>query len=85
MQPFDVYLEVGSKRVFAGAVDWPGWCRSGRDEATALEALFWSTVPATRRWCVRPGSDSRRRAESRSFAWWSASRETRPRISVRPA
>ncbi len=40
MQPFDVYLEVGSKRVFAGAVDWPGWCRSGRDEATALEALL---------------------------------------------
>jgi hypothetical protein len=26
--------------VFASAVDWPGWCRSGRDEASALEALF---------------------------------------------
>ena len=35
-----VYLEVGSKRVFAGAVDWPGWCRSGRDEDAAIEALF---------------------------------------------
>jgi hypothetical protein len=34
-----VYLEVGKKRVFAGAVDWPGWCRSGRDEETALGAL----------------------------------------------
>jgi hypothetical protein len=34
-----VYLEVGSKRVFAGAVEWPGWCRSGRDEEGALEAL----------------------------------------------
>jgi hypothetical protein len=34
-----VYLEIGSKRVFAGAVDWPGWCRSGRDEAAALESL----------------------------------------------
>jgi hypothetical protein len=33
------YLEVGKKRVFAGAVDWPGWSRSGRDEASALEAL----------------------------------------------
>jgi hypothetical protein len=26
--------------VFACAVDWPGWCRSGRDEATALEELL---------------------------------------------
>jgi len=33
------YLEVGSRRVFAGALDWPGWCRSGRDEDTALRAL----------------------------------------------
>jgi len=33
------YLEVGSRRVFAGALDWPGWCRSGRDEETALQAL----------------------------------------------
>jgi hypothetical protein len=34
-----VYLELGSKRVFACALDWPGWCRSGRDEAQALAAL----------------------------------------------
>jgi len=34
-----VYLEVGTKRVFAGALDWPGWCRAARDEAGALEAL----------------------------------------------
>lgn len=34
-----VYLEVGQKRVFAGALEWPGWCRSGRDEAAALQAL----------------------------------------------
>lgn len=34
-----VYLEVGRRRVFAGAVLWPGWCRSGRDEASALQAL----------------------------------------------
>jgi hypothetical protein len=33
------YLEVGAKRAFAGAVEWPGWCRSGRDEPAALEAL----------------------------------------------
>ena len=35
----DVYLERGSKRVFAGAFDWPGWCRSGKDESIALAAL----------------------------------------------
>jgi hypothetical protein len=34
-----VYLELGPKRTFAGALEWPGWCRSGRDEAGALEAL----------------------------------------------
>ena len=34
-----IYLEVGARRVFAGALDWPGWSRSGRDEAAALEAL----------------------------------------------
>jgi hypothetical protein len=36
----DVYLEIGKKRTFAGAIDWPGWCRSGRDEEAALQALF---------------------------------------------
>ena len=35
----DVYLEVGRKKVFACAVDWPGWARSGRTEQAALEAL----------------------------------------------
>ncbi|MDQ4109113.1 MAG: hypothetical protein M3138_09950 [Actinomycetota bacterium] len=38
--PVDVYLEVGAKRVFAGALDWPGWCRSARNEEDALEALL---------------------------------------------
>jgi hypothetical protein len=36
----EVYLEIGKKRSFAGAIDWPGWCRSGRDEQEALQALF---------------------------------------------
>jgi hypothetical protein len=35
----DAYLEVGTKRVFAGALDWPGWSRSGRDADAALQAL----------------------------------------------
>ncbi|HEU4672671.1 MAG TPA: hypothetical protein VFS32_07225 [Candidatus Limnocylindrales bacterium] len=34
-----VYLEIGSKRTFAGALDWPGWCRSGRREEAALGRL----------------------------------------------
>jgi hypothetical protein len=35
-----VYLEIGSKRVFACALDWPGWCRSGKNEEQALESLL---------------------------------------------
>src|SRR5574341_1036477 len=35
-----VYLEIGKKRTFAGALDWPGWCRSGPDEESALQALL---------------------------------------------
>ncbi len=34
-----VYLESGTRRVFACALDWPGWCRAGRDAEQALEAL----------------------------------------------
>lgn len=37
--PTSVYLEVGQKRVFACALDWPGWCRSAKSEEHALEAL----------------------------------------------
>lgn len=38
-KPIAVYLESGAKRVFACALDWPGWCRSGKDEEAALAAL----------------------------------------------
>src|SRR5712691_10950640 len=34
-----VYVESGRTRTFACAYDWPGWCRSGKDEASALAAL----------------------------------------------
>jgi hypothetical protein len=34
-----VYLELGTSKVFACAADWPGWCRSGKTEEDALEAL----------------------------------------------
>lgn len=48
----DVYIEAGNKRVFACALDWPGWCRSAKDEAAALEALATYAsryAPAARR------------------------------------
>ena len=34
-----VCLEVTPKQTVASALDWPGWCRAGRDEGAALEAL----------------------------------------------
>lgn len=34
-----VYVEVTPKRTFAGAIEWPGWCRSGKTEEEALDAL----------------------------------------------
>jgi hypothetical protein len=40
LNKIDVYLEIGKKRTFAAAIDWPGWCRSGRDDTSALQALF---------------------------------------------
>jgi len=39
MNKIDVYLEIRQKRTFSGAIDWPGWSRSGRAEASALQAL----------------------------------------------
>ena len=36
----NVYLERGDKKVFAIAVDWPGWARSARIEQEALESLL---------------------------------------------
>ena len=34
-----VVLELGSKKVFASAVDWPGWARGAKTPELALEAL----------------------------------------------
>ena len=38
-KPIPVYLEAGDKKVFACSIDFPGWCRSGKDDEAALEAL----------------------------------------------
>lgn len=37
-----VYVEIGRKRAFASGIEWPGWCRGGRDEDSALAALLAS-------------------------------------------
>lgn len=34
-----IYIEVGAKRTFASAVDWPGWSRGARSEHDAIAAL----------------------------------------------
>ena len=34
-----VLIESGQTKCFARALDWPGWCRAGRTEADALDAL----------------------------------------------
>jgi len=39
MSRIKTYLEVGTRRVFASAVDWPGWARSGKTEDEALHRL----------------------------------------------
>ena len=33
-----VCLEVTLKQAVASVLDWPGWCRAGRDEGAALAA-----------------------------------------------
>jgi hypothetical protein len=39
----EIYLEVGQKKTFAIAVDWPGWCRFGKDEQSAVRTLLDAT------------------------------------------
>lgn len=40
MNPVRIFIEIGKKKSFAGAVDWPGWCRWGKDEGSAHQALM---------------------------------------------
>jgi hypothetical protein len=35
-----VAIESGTKKVFASALDWPGWSRSGKTEEAAIESLL---------------------------------------------
>jgi hypothetical protein len=34
-----VFIEAGARRVFASALDWPGWARSAKSEELAIAAL----------------------------------------------
>ena len=82
--PIECLVEVGAKRTFAAAAAWPGWCRSARDEADALEALrgLWRALcggPRRRRTSVRA---ARRRCASCSSP--NVRRATRPPSSGRP-
>jgi hypothetical protein len=36
----EIGLELGTKKAFAWALDWPGWCRSGKDPDLAQAALL---------------------------------------------
>jgi hypothetical protein len=40
MPKLDIGEEVGAKKTFVWAIDWPGWCRSGKDRDLAIEALI---------------------------------------------
>jgi hypothetical protein len=61
-----IYLEIGTKKTFAGAVDWIGWCRSGRDEVSARQALF-ETGPRYARAMQAAGIDFRLPADESAF------------------
>jgi len=37
--PVAVFIEAGTRRVFASVLDWPGWARSGKTAELAVEAL----------------------------------------------
>jgi hypothetical protein len=51
-----ITVEVSPKKTFATAADWPGWSRSGKTEALALEALA-AYAP---RYAVIAGAEHRR-------------------------
>jgi hypothetical protein len=55
--PLRVYLEEGSKKTFAVALDWPGWARAGKGAEAALdsvEAYLPRYAPVVRRAGLEP-------------------------------
>ena len=39
-QRLEISVETSAKKAFAWAIDWPGWCRSGKDAELARTALL---------------------------------------------
>ena len=44
MAKLDLGAEVSPKKTFVWAIDWPGWCRSGKDRDLAIEAFLADIV-----------------------------------------
>ncbi len=40
MRSMDIFIEAGKKKTFVGAVEWPGYCRWGKDELSARQSLL---------------------------------------------
>ncbi len=40
MARIEIGVEVGAKKTFVWAIDWPGWSRGGKDAALAIESLI---------------------------------------------
>lgn len=36
----EIYVELGGKKAIAWSLEWPGWCRIGRSEEAAVQALI---------------------------------------------
>ncbi len=61
MTTIDTAEEVGAKRVFRRAIDWPGWARAGKSSDLALEALIthaprYATVAAAAKLALPPAA-----------------------------
>ena len=40
MEMNPIFIEEGRKKTFAGSITWPGWCRSGKDQQSAVDELI---------------------------------------------
>jgi hypothetical protein len=52
----EVYLELGKTKIVACSLEWPGWCRFGKTEDEALQALL-DSAPRYRVIAERGGVD----------------------------
>src|SRR6266508_2495885 len=66
-----VGVELGHKRVFACALDWPGWCRPGKSDELALEALaaYAPRYAVVAEEAAVPAKEAARRSALVAAAW----------------